>query len=199
MALDTWTSVSAPEAERETLPFLCCTCSPKKRNQVSLCLFFYERSTILSPVGNIVPLTSANSEISRLSAFKLDNHVCQHMAPGVTRWITKDSDCCLAGSLTERSGRTATAVVGDRWASRRKIEGGQVWTITPSKEDWADKKTQTHGCAGGRGGGAGHHRTARLAGSVTSARRQRRWDRWQEAGKAGWWKRSSVLENERVG
>lgn len=125
--------------------FSCCTCSPKKRNQVSRrsIFFFSERSTIRSQVGNIVPSTSANSEISRLSAFELDNHVCQHMAPGVTRWITKDSDCCRAGSLTGRSGRTATAVVGDRWASRRKIEGGQVWTVAPSKGGWADSKTQT--------------------------------------------------------
>lgn len=140
MALDTWTSVSAPEAERETLSFLCCTCSPKKeiRFRPASFLFFPKRSTILSLVGNIVPSTCTNSEISRLSALELDNHVCQHMAPGVTRWITKDSDCCRAGSLTERSGRTATAVVRDRWAGRRKIEGGQVWTIGPSKEDWSD-------------------------------------------------------------
>lgn len=110
---------------------------PEKENQVSRRFFFFLRA-FNNPLGSQrhqpqIPRSR------RLSAVERDNHVCQHMAPGVTRWITKDSDCCWAGSLTARSGRTtAAAVAGDRWASRRKIEGGRVWNIGPSEEDRAD-------------------------------------------------------------
>lgn len=118
---------------------------PEKENRVS-CRFFFFLSFFFSghqqssrQSATSAPRRAQIPRSPRLSAFERDNHVCQHMAPGVTRWITKDSDCCWAGSLTERSGRTATAAVaGDRWASRRKIEGGRVWNIGPSKEDRAD-------------------------------------------------------------
>lgn len=117
---------------------------PEKENQV-LCRFFFfylffsghQQSSRQSATSS--PRRAQIPRSPRLSAFERDNHVCQHMAPGVTRWITKDSDCCWAGSLTERSGRTATAAVaGDRWVSWRKIEGGRVWKIGPSEEDRAD-------------------------------------------------------------
>lgn len=150
MALDTRTFVSAPEAERDTLPFFgwgwrwrwtCSRAAGKRKSGFMPFLFFnlffsgHQQSSRQSATS--APRRAQIPRSPRLSAFERDNHVCQHMAPGVTRWITKDSDCCWAGSLTERSGRTAT-VAGDRWASRRKIEGGRVWNIGPSKEDRAD-------------------------------------------------------------
>lgn len=52
-----------------------------------------------------------------MNTFSLETMCVQAYGAGVRRKITKDSDCCLAGTLMRRSG--GNAAIKNRWTAKR--------------------------------------------------------------------------------
>lgn len=88
MAFDTRTSVSAPEAKRDMLLFLAASESVRPeiggvQNEIEVSHFFFFQA-IRNPLASRWhrSLDECNSEICWIEQFEHDNHVCKHMAQG---------------------------------------------------------------------------------------------------------------------